>query len=137
MFYLTYWMSPNRLANYSMYCGLSLASCSVVQDKLCAKGGIPQETRNAMEKLCRTMQSLIIEHLTSALPITLAEVHGAGIAVLLAYTYLTTSRCTFEDEVESCKPYVLKCLSSLGLVIDNIVLMQIYCTYATYYSTPA
>lgn len=132
-------MSPSWLANYRVSWRLSLELCSVIQDTLCAKGGVPQETRDAMEELCRTMQSLIIEHQTSAFrPIsnreaTLAVDH----AIRSAYTYLTKSRSTSEDVAESCKPYLLKCLSSLSLIIDNIVLMQIYCTYATDFSTPS
>lgn len=100
-------MSPSRLANHSMYFKLSLISCAIVQDTLCAKEGVPQETRNAMEELCRIMQSLIIEYLTSASgPIidrdaTLAVEH----AIYSAYMYLNKSRSMSGDVEEYCKPY--------------------------------
>lgn len=107
-------MSPSRLANYSMYWELSLISCAVVQGALWAKEGVPQEIRDAMEELCRTMQILITEHLTSALrPITWKNIGAAKDVIHSAYTYLTKSRSTFEDVAESCKTYRLKCLFSL------------------------
>lgn len=143
MFYLKYWMSPSRLANYRAYWRVSLESCSVIQDTLCANGGVPQEIQDAMEKLCRIMQILIIEHLTSALLITWGNVSTAGDvsrtagdvstardAIHSAYTYLTKSRFTSEDVAESCKSYLLKYPSSLAFVIDKIVLMCL-CRFIT------
>lgn len=127
-------MSPSRLANYSMYWRLSLISCAVVQGTFWAEGCVPQETRDTMEELCCSMQILIIEHLTSAsrsTGIIWQTADAVRYAIHFAYTYLNKSRPTSEDVAECCKPYLLKCLSSLGLSIENIILMQIYCTYAT------
>lgn len=142
-------MSLSRLSNCNMYGVLSLISCAVVQGTLLVKESVLQETRNAMEELCRTMQILIIEHLISAFRfITVMNrkvldscswqtTEAVKYAIHSAYTYLINSRSTFEDVAESCKPYLLKCLSSLWLVVDKIILMQIYCTYAIYFSTPS
>lgn len=118
-------MSPSRLANYSIHWGLSLISSAVVQSALWAKEGVPQETRNAMEELCRTMQILLIKHLTSPFwSITSQTKNTANCAIHSAYMYLTTkSRSTSEDVAESCKPYLNKCLPSLDLVVNKIVLM--------------
>lgn len=118
--YLKCWMSPSRLANYNLYCRLSLISCAVAQGALWAEEGASQETRNAMEELCETMQSLIIEHLTGAFRcIDWQAIDATEYAIRSACTYLRKLRSGSEDLAEACKPCPLEPLSSLGSVINT------------------
>lgn len=72
---------------------------------------ISQENQNAMKKLCRFMQSTIVEQLLiSFKSIDHTITHAAGYAMQLLYVDIKKSGHSFRLEAESCKFYLLNCL---------------------------
>lgn len=99
-------MSPSRIANYSLYCRLSLLSCTVVQGTLWVEDGVPPEIRSEMEELCRTMQSFIVDQLPNVFRFFNGSImYAVRCAIQFVYTDIKLSRHTmYQDEAEACKP---------------------------------
>lgn len=106
--YLKYWLTSPITQTESSYT-LSLQSYAILHGAILAEESIPEENRNEIEALCRTMRRTIIERLgTIRGPVGTGVLRAVGRSIHSAYEDLINPRNNREDEdAEVCKLYSL------------------------------
>lgn len=121
LFYLKYWISPNKHVHDDYYYELSLRSYAILQGVILTGERIKPNHRSAISILCRIMHEAMVAQIPDFLRASNPYVVSAvGHAIHSVYSDLMGSKDDSESQnAEACKQNSLKHLSSRGLIVNT------------------